>query len=47
MTEHAEHGHLVSHERYDELKAEYCRRCGIHFDASTAHLHEAHADDHG
>ncbi|GAA2041429.1 hypothetical protein GCM10009819_29090 [Agromyces tropicus] len=45
MTGH-EDAHHVSHDRYEQLKAEYCRRCGVHFDAASAHLHEGHHDDH-
>ncbi|WP_157414235.1 hypothetical protein [Agromyces allii] len=45
-SEHAEHH--VSHERFDELKAEYCRRCGLPLSQGEhkhEHEHHAQADD--
>jgi hypothetical protein len=40
MTESEHHEHRVTHQRYDELKAEYCRRCGLPISRGEAHEHD-------
>ncbi|MGI9822740.1 hypothetical protein [Agromyces sp. Marseille-Q5079] len=43
MTEpehHENHEHHVTHNRFDELKAEYCRRCGLPISPGEAHEHD-------
>ncbi|MET4158158.1 hypothetical protein [Agromyces sp. PvR057] len=46
MTDSEHHEHRVTNRRYDELKAEYCRRCGLPVSPGEAHEHddEASAD---
>ncbi|MCP2369766.1 glycerol dehydrogenase-like iron-containing ADH family enzyme [Agromyces terreus] len=36
--------HQISHRRFDELKAAYCRRCGLPVSPSELHLHD-HDDE--